>query len=139
MQRTPFIGTLAGVVTSPLGAILANAIAKAAQTALAGHDQSPNAVVVPPVERQVIAQEIARDVLQTPELQHIAGTETHWYQKRSVWSAIVSGVTPFLAIAGFNLSPEMGEYLAAGLGIAGGLIASYLAKRAGTATKPLGA
>jgi hypothetical protein len=138
-QARPFLGTVIGAATSPLGAQVAGVLFQAVQKALAQADKAPNAVVVPPVEREVIATEIVQDALRDPALQHLTNSETHWYQKRSVWSAIIAALAPLLALAGYNLSPESGEYIAAFLGIVGGLVASYLAKRAGTATKPLGA
>jgi hypothetical protein len=139
-QKQPFLGTVIGAAASPLAQAVANAIGSAVNQALTQATANPGMQTqVPQIEKQIIVQEAVRDAFQQPELQHLTNSETRWYQKRSVWSAIVSGLTPFLAIAGWNLSPEMGEYLAAGLGIAGGLVASYLAKRAGTATKPLGA
>jgi hypothetical protein len=138
-QQRPFIGTVTGLAMSPLGALVGKAIMDAATRALQQADKAQSPVVVPPVDRAVIAQEIAQEALHDPALQHLANSETHWYQKRSNWSAIIGALTPVLAIAGFNLSPELGEYIAAGLGIVGGLWAAYLARRAGTATKPLGA
>lgn len=139
-QPQPFLGTIIGAAATPLAQAVGNAIGSAVNKALTRANESASTpVTVPAQEKQIIVQEAVQDALQQPELKHLTGTETNWYQKRSVWSAIISGVTPFLAIAGFNLSPEMGEYIAAGLGIVGGLWASYLAKRAGTATKPLGA
>lgn len=138
-QAVPFLGTLIGAAASPLAAAVANAIGSAVNKALTKADHDPQTPVqVPQQEKQIIVQEAVRDALGSPELQHLTNNEAAWYQKRSNWSAIIGGITPFLAIAGFNLSPEMGEYIAAGLGIAGGLWASYLARRAGTATKPLG-
>lgn len=137
--RTPFIGTLIGAAATPLATAVANAIGAAVNKALVKADADPVVPVkIPQPERQIIVQEAIHDAFQEPELQHLTNMETAWYQKRSNWSAIISGITPVLAIAGFNLSPEMGEYIAAGLGIVGGLWAAYLARRAGTATKPLG-
>ena len=135
----PLIGTIIGAAANPLAQAVANAIGSAVNQALTKADHDPSVPVqIPQQERQVIVQDAIHDAFQQPELQHLTNTEVAWYQKRSNWSAIVAAVTPVLAIAGFNLSPEMGEYLAAGLGLLGGAVASYLARRAGTATKPLG-
>lgn len=135
----PFVGPLIGMAATPVANVVANAIGAALNKALTSVNDNPAMPVqISQREKQIIVQEAISEAFQQPELQHLTNMEAKWYQKRSVWSAIISGVTPFLAIAGFNLSPEMGEWIAAGLGIAGGLVASYLARRAGTATKPLG-
>lgn len=94
---------------------------------------------------QEVAQSVVDQIQDNPEIkdltarvEHLTSSES-WYQSRANWSAIVSGLTPLLAIAGYNLSPEDQALVAAALGIAGGWLASYLARRARTATKPLGA
>ena len=137
--KTPFLGPILVSAATPLAAAVANAIGGAITNALNRANANPQTpTTISPVEKSEIVQEATREAMQQPELQHLTNNETAWYQKRSNWSAIISAVTPVLAIAGFNLSPEMGEYIAAGLGVAGGLWAAYLARRAGTATKPLG-
>lgn len=138
--RTPFLGTIIGAAATPLAQAVANAIGSAVNKALTKADHNQQVPVqIPTQERQIIVQEAVQDAMREPELQHLTNNETSWYQKRSNWSAIIGGLAPILAIAGFNLSPETGEYIAAALGVGGGLWAAYLARRAGTATKPLGA
>lgn len=82
-------------------------------------------------------------VANVPEIKTITNTEDHWYQKRSRWSAIISiGMTvagPLLTKFGLPIDPSTQEWIATTLTTVGGLWASYLAYRAGTASKPLGA
>lgn len=84
-----------------------------------------------------LAQAVTKKVEQAPEVKHQASTEK-WWQKRSNWSWIVSVIlAPTLGLAGYTLSAEHQEWIALGLFYAGNLISGYLARRAGTATKPL--
>ena len=44
------------------------------------------------IARTVVRDEIVQEVQRIPEVQHVTGSEPHWYQQRSKWSAIVSGI-----------------------------------------------
>lgn len=108
----------------------------------------PSAVVVGAVRgavRSAVPQElpaaiqerIVERVIAAPELQHAVSIEP-WYQSRSNWAAIISIATPIVSIIGFALSPEEQIAVAGFLSASGGLWAAYLARRARTASKPLG-
>jgi hypothetical protein len=90
-----------------------------------------------------VAREIVEEVHRIPEVQHVTSSEPHWYQQRSKWSAIVSGVlvvaAPLVARFGLAVSPELQEVIVTACTTVGGLVAAYLAYRAGTASRPLGA
>jgi len=80
-----------------------------------------------------------REVRNLPEIQHVTSTETHWWEQRSKWSAIVAGLTPLVALAGWEMTPEHQESVVTVVMVIGNSVAAYLAYRAGTATRPLGA
>ncbi|MEZ0169952.1 hypothetical protein [Microvirga sp. TS319] len=88
-----------------------------------------------PVVRQEVAEVLQKEI--APVMEHLTSTEP-WYRSRANWSAIVAGLTPLIAIAGYNLAPEDQATIAGVLTLAGNLVAAYLARRARTATKPLG-
>lgn len=94
-----------------------------------------------PSMQNVAAEQVATQVVNSPEIKHLTNTEDHWWQKRSYWSAIISGVlvvaTPLLVKVGFDPGPYK-DYVVDGLTTLGGLWAGYLAIRAGIASKPLG-
>jgi exonuclease VII large subunit len=46
----------------------------------------------PAAAAERVAREIVQEVQRIPEVQHVTGSEPHWYQQRSKWSAIVSGI-----------------------------------------------
>jgi uncharacterized membrane protein len=89
------------------------------------------------------ASGVVQKVLAAPAVQVATNTETHVWQKRSWWSAVVSGIfvvaAPLLAKYGFSVTPETQEMVVTLCTTLGGLVAGYLAYRAGTATRPLGA
>lgn len=91
-----------------------------------------------------IQREVEKAVVNSPELQHITNTEV-WYQKRSRWSAIIGTAAPVIGMGlkmlGIEATFGAEEQIAltdALMGV-GAIWAAYLAYRAGTATKPLGA
>jgi len=135
---TPLI--LAGrIATSPLAFKVAEAIARAAMDRLsASREIGPGQPTVIPTasDRAIVAQQIAQEALQQPELQHLASTESPW-RSRAHWSAVISGTAPFLAAFGWYLAPEYQEAVAGGLWACSSAIAAYLAHRARKATKPL--
>jgi hypothetical protein len=77
-------------------------------------------------------------------LDHLTNSETHWWQKRSFLSSLVSivGVVamPLAAKYGLDgyLSQENLDIAVEVLTKIAGVVAAYLAYRAGTATRPLG-
>lgn len=91
-----------------------------------------------------LAQAIQIAIDTTPEMQHVLNTE-RWWQKRSRWSMVISFssilINPILKTAGldYDLGTSQQGLLADGLTAFGQLWAGYLAYRAGTATRPLGA
>lgn len=100
---------------------------------------SPAAVVEAKPELQ---SAVARAIAAVPEVQVATNTEP-WYQKRSRWSAIISiGMVvagPLLTRFGLPIDQSTQEWIATTLTTVGGIWSSYLAYRAGTASKPLGA
>lgn len=117
--------------------LIIKAVAAAANAALSAANQSPSVPVsMGPATQAAIAQEIVERVEADPGVQHVTSTE-EWYQSRANWSAIVGALTPIVAIAGYNLTPEYQEATGLLLGTAGGWVAAYLARRARTASKPL--
>ena len=131
---------LQNILASTIGAVVGQAVKEVAHR--------PDVAIDPAQASEVAAAlaPVAVEYLQNdPRLKeieervaHLTSTEA-WYQSRANWSAIVSGLTPLLAIAGYNLAPEDQALIAAALAIGGGWLASYLARRARTASKPLGA
>lgn len=98
--------------------------------------------------RAQLKEELLEELKKSPEYQHATSAEA-WYQSRANWSAIISVLTPIAAIGGYTLSSTSAECLAlageaAGPVFAaitasvGGLWAAFLARRARTATRPLG-
>jgi hypothetical protein len=117
-------------------------VAIAGVMAAASHPNTaiqPNQVVQ---SQSVIAAKVKDAIASDPELQNLTGTEA-WYQKRSRWAAIVAtGVAilaPIAAHYGWTFGTGEQELATAVLTAGGGLWAAYLAYRAGTASKPLGA
>ena len=105
----------------------------------------PLSEVAAPQVAAEVAGKVAEIIRADPQVKEIEGRIAHvtsteaWYQSRANWSAIVSGLTPMVAIVGYNLSPE-DQITVAGVCVAiGNLVALYLARRARTAKKPLGA
>lgn len=120
------------------------AVASAVATAVRSEIASPVSPLDAPAGRvQEATVSVVNKVLDAPAIQHATNTEEHWWQKRSRWSAIVSGIVvvagPLLAKYGFNVTPETQELVVTLCTTLGGMVAGYLAYRAGTATKPLGA
>lgn len=77
-------------------------------------------------------------------IDHLTNNETHWYQKRSRWAAIIATAAPIVGIGlkmigvDFELGANEQVALTDALMAVGGIWAAYVAYRAGTATKPLG-
>lgn len=119
--------------------VIIRAVTSAALAALSEADRSSAVPVsMAPSTQETIAQSIVAKVEANPGIQHVTSTE-EWYQSRANWSAIVGALTPVVALLGYNLTPEYAEAVALLLGTAGGWVAAYLARRARTASKPLGA
>lgn len=97
--------------------------------------------VAPQVEAK-IKEDLKKEV--QPILDNLTNNEANWYQKRSFWSAIVSlgavVITPIAANYGLDgyLDEKTLDMIVEGLTRVGGIVAAYLAYRAGTALKPLG-
>ncbi len=129
------------VLNSPIGRVIVRKAADAAIQA-AIDPSTPMEVSKVRQSKPRIEAEMAEAIAADPELQHITGAEA-WYQKRSRWSAIVSGVLvvlgPVLVKYGVNLGPSEQELAITVCTMVGGVVAGYLAYRAGTAKKPLGA
>lgn len=114
---------------TPIIAAAANRMAARNDNSLDGRDAAEIA--------EVVTTEL------TAVVEHATNSETHWFQKRSYWSAIIAAATPLLGYAasrmGLAFGAQEAELLSTMLYTFGGVIASYLAYRAGTAKKPLGA
>lgn len=86
-------------------------------------------------------RDLATEIGKQPEIQHASNTEP-WYTKRSRWASIIglafTVLTPLGTKFGLNLDPATQELVVTSCTTIGGLIAAYLAYRAGVATKPLG-
>lgn len=128
------------LIIAALPAILDRVLKEAsANPAVPIHSEAPNAAA------KAVTAEVMHEISQIPEVQHVTNTETHWYQQRSKWSAIIGTVVAISAplISHFGLdgwiTPENQETATMVLTTVGGLWAAYLAYRAGTAKKPLGA
>jgi len=80
-----------------------------------------------------------------PIIEHFTSTED-WYRSRANWAAIISFLTPILGwivlkVTGtewVGVSQQDADMVALILSTIGGFVASYLARRARTATRPLG-
>lgn len=127
-------------IPSILFNVIAAAVGRAVNEAAAAPSNDLKPSQSPALIRDVVAQVAADPALQelASRVAHATSTEA-WYQSRSNWSAIVAGVTPLLAIAGYNLAPDDAAIVAGVLAVIGNGIAMYLARRARTASKPLGA
>lgn len=85
-----------------------------------------------------IASAIQTAINTTPEMQHVLNTETHFWQKRSFWSAGSSALAATLVVIEYlrdNIKDDEPLSLIT-LGLA--LYSGYMAFRAGTASAPLG-
>lgn len=141
---------IGAIVGGTVAQAVARAITQAAAEALGQHlsrrevAYHENPIAAPPapeitlVERNRIAQEIAQKALAKPEVKHLASAESSPWQSRANWSALVSIVSPLLAVVGYAVTPDYAEAVAGALWLIGSLISAYLARRARTATKPLG-
>lgn len=141
-------GIVGGAVASAVGKAIAQAAAEVIGQALrpqpvpdphgAGGLYVPGeAPRVTAAERNELAQEIAQKALTKPEIKHIASSESPW-KSRANWSAMISVAAPIVAAFGYAVAPEYQEAIAGSLWLIGSLISAYLARRARTATKPLG-
>lgn len=124
--------------------LIVPAIVGAVTEAIIKESQRPE-VPVDPRDAARVAAAVTRTVAEDPKVKeieqrvaHVTSTEP-WYKSRANWSAIVAGLTPIIALLGYNLAPEDQATIAGVLTIAGNAVAAYLARRARTATKPLGA
>jgi len=122
-------------------------IQKAVESAISRPDvplQSPAPTVAASAVTDDVLRKVEDAITKTPELQHVANAEAHWWQKRSRWASILGIVSAGLQFAGLTeavpviqgISPE--TFVNIGSGITA-LWSAYLAYRAGTATRPLGA
>lgn len=91
----------------------------------------------------VIRQEVERKVRNDPQLAHLTSSEP-WWQSRANWAAVITGLTPILlwmlglfGVEGFEIKPETLLVLSAALATVSNWIASYMARRARTASTPL--
>lgn len=135
-----FIPGLPGMLVNVIGAAVGEAVKRVAA--------DPTKPLLP-AEAPVVSREVTRQVVEqiktdpmirdlTARIEHVTSTEA-WYQSRANWSAIVAGLTPVIAATGYNLAPDDQVFVATALALVGNAIAAYLARRARTAKKPLGA
>ncbi len=136
-NKQAFVGEMivGSIVKEVVGAVLTK-VAKSPNLSLQKKDvQAVTEMVTKAVENKVMPEVDA-------QIAHQTNSEAHWYQKRSFWSAIVSGgmvvAGPLLARYGLPIDPLWTDFVVTTLTTVGGLWAGYLAVRAGTATKPLG-
>lgn len=136
-NKQAFVGEMivGSIVKEVVGAVLTK-VAKSPNLSLQKKDvQAVTEMVTKAVENKVMPEVDA-------QIAHQTNSEAHWYQKRSFWSAIVSGAMvvggPLLARYGLPIDPLWTDFVVTTLTTVGGLWAGYLAVRAGTATKPLG-
>jgi hypothetical protein len=108
-------------------------------TAAINRPEVPLRSELPQTAAMEVAEAVAAQVRQLPEVRHVTNTEVHWYQQRSKWAAILAIATPIAALIGWNIQPEQQELIIGGIVTVGNMVAAYLAYRAGTASKPLGA
>lgn len=133
----PLLTGVGGVAMGPGGVVLAELAKAVARAAV-----NP-ATPIQPAEAPVVTAEVVKELQQSPEFQHVTNTETHWWQQRSKWAAIIgvatAVLTPALKLAGVNfiLSPDLADAFASVLAAVGSAWAAYLAYRAGTAKRPL--
>ena len=124
-------------------AILASILPGIIERVVGGMISDPTVPIqsqAPTVAIEEARERVQEELRRVPELQHVTNTETHWWQKRSRLASILAVVTPIIAgVTGYNVSPEMQEIAVGGIVLVGNAISAFLAYRAGTATKPLGA
>jgi hypothetical protein len=133
-------------MTLPIISLILPHLFDIARTVVRDEIADPSAPIrseAPAAAADRVAREIVKEVQRIPEVQHVTSSEPHWYQQRSKWSAIVSGIlvvaAPLVARFGLAVSPELQEVIVTACTTVGGLVAAYLAYRAGTASRPLGA
>lgn len=126
-----------------IGSAVVSAIADAVGRAVvksANDPAAPGVTSAGPSTVATVQENVAREVLKSPELQHVTNQEP-WYKKRSRWASIIGPVfgvlVPVAAVYGFNIPVGTEAMVVAGLTAAGTAWAGYLSYRAGTATKPL--
>jgi hypothetical protein len=143
-------GTVASAVARAIASAAAEALQQAARPAPEVSVRAPDGRIENPVEvpgkptlsafeRARIAEEIAAKAMQKPEVRHLASAESSPWQSRAHWAAVIAIASPVLAVFGYTVSPDAQEAVAGTLMLIGNLIAAYLAHRARTAVKPLGA
>jgi anti-sigma-K factor RskA len=124
-----------------IGAVVAKELTKQAAKPDTAMQPADVPKVAPPVADKIEAA-VKKEV--QPVIDHLTNNETHWWQKRSFWSAIVSIVgvvaAPLAARYGLDgyLTPANLDATVDALTKVAGMLAAYLAFRAGTALKPLG-
>lgn len=120
-------------------AVIAGVVATVLQAAAADPSKSLEHKDVRPITAAV-ATEVAKEV--DARVRMATNTEAHWYQKRTVWAAIVSaGLTvagPLLVRYGITVDDATKDFVTEIFTTVGGLWTMYLALRAGYAAKPLG-
>lgn len=123
-------------MASPTKSIVAAAVMAALQ--LAAMDPRNT---LQPVDVVKTAQQVTEDV--APLVESATNTEANWWEKRSVWSTIISGglvvLAPVLLRYGIEVDEQTKEWLITSSVAIGGLWAGYLSWRAGRpGIRPLG-
>lgn len=128
-----------------IGRIAATAVEAVQDTA--ANPNNPLSQTAVQVSKGEIAQNVANAIQASPELQHALSTEP-WYQSRANWSAILGAVTAlssvqylftkFTGIEWTGIPAADMEAYSAILALVCGTAGGYLARRARTATRPLG-
>lgn len=88
-----------------------------------------------PIQKEAAGQ-IAKEVMDLPQIQHATNTERHWWQQRSKWASIFGTISTF-ATTGAAFAPPQYQELALTIAGSTSALAAYLGLRAGQATKPL--
>lgn len=124
-----------------VGQVVVTALAKEADKKSNTLTQTDVNKIAPQVTQKV--EEVIKKEVQ-PIIDNATNNEAHWWQKRSFWSSIVSIVgvvaVPIAARYGLEgyLTQENLDVAVDTLTKLSGVLAAYLAYRAGTALKPLG-
>lgn len=133
--------SLPGLLINVIGSVVGEAVKQVAQNPNVPIEEKHAAIVAGEVAGQVVGQlqEDPRIKDLQARIEHVTSTEG-FFQSRANWSMLISLVSPAVALAvGYNVRPEYQVAAAAILWFAGNGAAAYMARRARTATKPLGA
>lgn len=132
-----------------LPGLLINVIGNAVGEAVKQAARNPN-IPLQPSEAPAVAVEVTKDVVQqiqtdpkfkdlSDRIAHVTSTEG-FFQSRANWSMLISLVSPAIAVAvGYNMPVEYQVAAGGVLWFAGNAVSAFFARRARTATKPLGA